>query len=86
MTDSVHVEVARADERDRLLEALRSRGLEAEARDEDGRLVIEVPCRDETESGCDDVFREIDTWLAESDVPLVPERAERSIFLRPPLS
>ena len=86
MADSVHVEVARAGERDQLLAALRERGVDAEAHDEDDRLVIEVPCGDDAERGCAEVMTEIETWLAESQVPLVPQRAERSIFLRPPMS
>ena len=86
MTDSVHVEVARAGERDQLLAALRERGLDAVAHDEDDRLVIEVPCGDDADRGCADVMTEIETWLAESEAPLVPQLAERSIFLRPPLS
>ena len=86
MADSVHVEVARAGERDQLLEALRARGLDAEAHDQDDRLVIEVPCGDDTERSCAEVLSEIETWLAETQAPLVPERDERSIFLRPPLS
>ena len=82
----VHVEVARTAERDELLRALTERGLDAQPVDDDAMPAIEVPCGDDAERSCDEVLGEVEAWIAESGVPLVPEIAERAVFLRPPAS
>jgi len=84
--ETVHVEVARTAERDELLHALTERGLAARPVDDGPIPAIEVPCGDDAGRPCEDVFGEVETWIAESGVPLVPEIAERAVFVRPPAS
>ena len=84
--ETVHVEVARTAERDELLRALTDRGVAAHAVDDDAMPAIEVPCGEHADRSCEEVFGEVEAWIAESGVPLVPELAERAVFLRPPAS
>ena len=84
--ETVHVEVARTAERDELLRALTQRGLDAHSVDDDAMPAIEVPCGDDADRSCEEVLGEVEAWIAESGVPLVPELAERAVFLRPPAS
>ena len=84
MTDTVQVEVARTIERDELLGVLKERGLEARAVDGDGMPGIEIPCGGEGERVCDEVLSELEAWIAESGLPLVPVNDNGAVFLRPP--
>jgi hypothetical protein len=70
------VEVARLPERAQLIAALQAHGLTARPLGEAG---IEVSCED-----CESLLHELDGWIAERDLPLVPFRADDHIFLRPP--
>jgi hypothetical protein len=84
--EMLEVEVARTVDRDQVLQALAARRIEAKPLDEhDGRLAIEVACADgERDDVCDELFAELEAWITEEGVPLVPLRANGSIFLRPP--
>ena len=84
--ETVHVEVAHTAERDELLRALNERGLDAHSVDDDAMPAIEVRCGDGADRSCEEVLGEVQAWIAESGVPLVPELAERAVFLRPPAS
>jgi hypothetical protein len=42
-----------------------------------------VRCDDE-DAACDGLVSELETWLADSAIPLVPERANGHVYLRPP--
>jgi hypothetical protein len=70
------VEVARLPERPQLIAALEAHGLTARPLGEAG---IEVACED-----CETLLHELDAWIAERDLPLVPFRADDMILLRPP--
>jgi hypothetical protein len=77
--DSVKLETARTIDRDELVDALRQRGLEAKPLDENDSPGLEVLC-----DGCEEVLAQIETWLAENELPLVPVLADGRVFLRPP--
>ena len=85
MADRIHVELARIPDRERLLEALAERGVEARATDTDGRLGVEIPCDDgDPERPCADVAGELEGWLDEIGLQLVPMETDDGLFLRPP--
>jgi hypothetical protein len=83
MTDFVQVEAARIPDRDRLLRELRDAGLEAHPVDEVG---IEVPCGDDSEQACDDLFARAEDLIMSIGAPFVPMKHERTVYIRPPLS
>jgi len=66
---------------DALLSALKERGLDAEIADEEGEPVIEIPC---AESDADRVVAEVETVLGELTLPLVPQKGDGKVFVRPP--
>ena len=72
----MHVEAPRIPDRDALVTLLRDDGFDARPVDE---LGIEV-------SGDGDVLGDLETWIAQSAVPLVPEPTDGTIYLRPPAS
>jgi hypothetical protein len=72
----VHVEAPRIPDRDELVVALRRDGFDARPVDE---LGIEVD-RD------GDVLGDLESWIAETGIPLVPQATPGTIFLRPPAS
>ena len=81
---AIHVETARVVDRDELLRILGERGLDASAVDEDGQPGIEITCDGEPEAGCSELFAEVEGWIAETGLPLVPLQLKDRIFLRPP--
>lgn len=86
MTDIVQVEVARTVEHDELLEVLRARGLQARPVDEGELPGIEIPCGEGALRPCDEVIDDLETWIAEAKIPLVPVRHDGAVLLRPPAS
>jgi hypothetical protein len=84
MPDAIEVEVARAIDRDELLEALRQRGFKAQPADHDGAPGLEVPCGQDAGRTCDELVGELEAWIGESGLPLVPERLDDRVVLRPP--
>jgi hypothetical protein len=81
--DVVQVEAARIPDRDRLLKELREAGLDAHPVDE---VSIEVPCGDDAESTCDDLFAHAENLIMSIGAPFVPIKHEGTIYIRPPLS
>jgi hypothetical protein len=85
MADEIELQMARLVDRDAVLEALRERGVEAEAIDEEGTLGVRVPCGDgESDRTCDDLLAEMESLVADAGLPLVPQRGDGFVFLRPP--
>ncbi len=78
MASTVEVEAARIPDRDRLLEALREEGLEAEAH---GELEIAVP----VEEGDDTLFHHVEGVVFSVGAPFVPIEHEGVIYIRPPV-
>jgi hypothetical protein len=83
MDDVVQVEAARIPDRDRLLEELRDAGLEAHPIDE---VCIEVPCGDDADQTCDDLFSHAEDLIMSIGAPFVPLKHEGTSYIRPPLS
>ncbi len=84
MSDELHVDVPRVQERDRLLQALAERGHKARPIDDDGWPAIELPCGADADKGCDDLLSELESLVGELEVPLVPVRGDGVVYLRPP--
>jgi hypothetical protein len=74
---AVDIEVSREVDVERIAEALRERGYEPEAYDQG----VRVPCEADE---CDALVSDLEAWVAESGVPLVPELADGHVYLRPP--
>jgi hypothetical protein len=83
MSDSVQVEAARIPDRDRLLAELREAGIEAHAVDEVG---IEVPCGDDADDACDELYAHAESVIMSIGDPFVPMKHEGTIYIRPPIS
>ena len=85
MADEIELQMARLVDRDAVLEVLRERGVEAEPIEAEGALGIRVPCGDgESEQTCEELLAEMESLVAEAGLPLVPERGDGFVFLRPP--
>jgi hypothetical protein len=78
MSSTIRVEAARIPDRDRLLEALRDEGLDAEPEDEVG---IVVPIAE----GGDVVFHQVEGVVFSVGAPFVPIEHEGVIYIRPPV-
>ena len=83
MADMVQVEAARIPDRDRLLQELREAGLDARPLDEVG---IQVPCGDDADGTCDDLFVHAERLIMSIGAPFVPMKHEGTIYIRPPTS
>ena len=80
---TIGVDVPTLPERDELLRALEARGLSPAAVDTDDHLGIEIPCED-VELACDEVMYELESWIAQTGLPLVPIKGDGHVYLRPP--
>jgi hypothetical protein len=78
MPSTIRVEAARIPDRDRLLEALREEGLDAEPEDEIG---IVVPVGE----GGNTVFHDVEGVIISVGAPFVPTQHEGVIYIRPPV-
>jgi hypothetical protein len=78
MANTVRVQAARIPDRNRLLEALRAEGLEAEPEDEVG---IIVPVGD----GGSMLFHQVEGVVFSVGAPFVPIEHEGVIYIRPPV-
>jgi hypothetical protein len=70
------VEAPRIPDRDQLVTALSDDGFDARPVND---LGIEV-------AGDGDVFADVEAWIANSGIPLVPQSFDGTIFLHPPAS
>ena len=78
MPSEVRVEAARIPDRNRLLEALRDEGLDAQPKDEVG---IVVPVRE----GGGELFHQVEGVVISVGAPFVPIQHEGVIYIRPPV-
>jgi hypothetical protein len=78
MPSTVRVEAARIPDRNRLLEALRDEGLDAEPEDEVG---IVVPIGE----GGAEVYHQVEGVVFSVGAPFVPTEHEGVIYIRPPV-
>jgi hypothetical protein len=85
MSESVELQVARVVDRDALVAALREQGIESEPIEDGDVLGVRVACGDgEAERTCDELLARLELLVAEADLPLVPQRGDGFVFLRPP--
>ena len=77
MTDSVDITAARIPDRDRLLEELRSAGLDAKPV---GEVEIEVKAEESAE-----VYERVEGMIMSLGAPFVPIKHEGVIYVRPPV-
>jgi hypothetical protein len=77
MSDHAQVEAARIPDRDRLLDELRSAGLDAHPLDEVG---IEVRASE------DSLLAEVEHHITSLGAPFVPQKHDGVIYIRPPVS
>ena len=78
MASTVRVQAARIPDRDRLLEALRQEGLDAEPEDEIG---IIVPVGE----GGNELFHQVEGVVFSVGAPFVPIEHGGVIYIRPPV-
>ncbi len=78
MSSTVRVQAARIPDRNRLLEALRDEGLDAEPEDEVG---IAVPVGE----GGNQLLHQVETVVFSVGAPFVPTQHEGVIYIRPPV-
>jgi hypothetical protein len=78
MPSTVRVQAARIPDRDRLLEALRGEGVDAEPEDEIG-IVVPVG------AGGGELFHQVEGVVFSVGAPFVPIEHEGVIYLRPPV-
>jgi hypothetical protein len=78
MSSNVRVEAARIPDRNRLLEALRNEGLDAEP---EGEVGIVVPVGD----GGGELFHQVEGVVLSVGAPFVPIEHEGVIYIRPPV-
>ena len=78
MATNVRVEAARIPDRNRLLEALRDEGLDAQPEDEIG-IVVPV------EEGGSELFHQVEGVVLSVGAPFVPIQHEGVIYIRPPV-
>jgi hypothetical protein len=85
MGESVELQVARIVDREALVEVLRANGIESEPIEEGGTLGVRVPCADgDSERACEELLAQLEQLVAGAELPLVPQRGDGFIFLRPP--
>ena len=78
MPGKVRVEAARIPDRDRLLEALREEGLQAEP---EGEIGIVVP----VDQGGSELVHQVEGVVFSVGAPFVPIEHEGVIYIRPPV-
>ncbi|HKC77256.1 MAG TPA: hypothetical protein VKB70_02605 [Gaiellaceae bacterium] len=78
MSSTIRVEAARIPDRNRLLEALREEGLDAQPEDEVGIL---VPIGE----GGGELFHQVEGVVFSVGAPFVPIEHEGVIYIRPPV-
>jgi hypothetical protein len=78
MSSTIRVEAARIPDRDRLLEALRDEGLDAEPEDEIG-IVVPLGRAD------GELFHQVEGVVFSVGAPFVPIEHEGVIYIRPPV-
>jgi hypothetical protein len=78
MSSTVRVEAARIPDRDRLLEALRQEGLDAEPHEEIG-IIVPVG------GGDGELFHQVEGVVFSVGAPFVPIEHEGVIYIRPPV-
>lgn len=69
-----------------VVEALTEHGIESFEVEEDGYVLVDVPCAEGDTRDSHELIVEIETGLSERGLPFVPEEVEGRILIRPPAS
>ena len=85
MSESIELQVARVVDQEALLEVLAERGIDAEPLDDGDTLGFRIPCDDgASDAACGDLLARLEDLVADTGLPLVPQRGDGFVFLRPP--
>lgn len=85
MSESIELQVARVVDQEALLEVLSDRGIEAEPLADGDTLGFRIPCDDGgADEACGDLLAQLEDLVSEMGLPLVPQRGDGFVFLRPP--
>lgn len=85
MADEIEVQVARVVDQERVAAALRERGIEAEPLEGEGELGFRIPCPDDdADDACSNLLAQMEDLVADTGLPLIPQRGDGFVFLRPP--
>jgi hypothetical protein len=69
-----------------VVDALTESGIESFEVEEEGYVLVEVPCGKGDERDCQELIGDIEALLAERSLPFVPEEREGRVLIRPPAS
>lgn len=69
-----------------VVEALTEHGIESYEVEEEGYVLVDVPCKEGEQPDCHQLIVDIEAWLTERGLPFVPEEVEGRIVIRPPAS
>ena len=84
MSESIELQVARVVDQEALLAVLSDRGIDAEPLEGEA-LGLRIPCEDgAAEEACGDLLAQLEDLVADTGLPLVPQRGDGFVFLRPP--
>lgn len=85
MSDAIELQVARVVDQEAILAVLKDRGIEVEPLDDGETLGFRIPCADgESDRACSELLAQLESLVAETGLPLVPQRGDDFVFLRPP--
>ncbi|HEV2902531.1 MAG TPA: hypothetical protein VGW30_04645 [Gaiellaceae bacterium] len=69
-----------------VVETLTEHGVESETVEEDGYVLVQVPCGKDDDRDCHELIVDIEAWLAEKGLPFVAQEVDGRIVIRPPAS
>jgi hypothetical protein len=85
MTEMIEIQLPRAGIGDELTDALGTRGMRAELVDDGELCALRVSYRDSEQARLvAEAVDAIESWLADGELPLVVQRANGGVVLRPP--
>ena len=67
-----------------VVDALTEHGVECSEIEEEGYVLVEVPCSEGDKRDCHELIADIDAWLLQLGLPFVPEEVDGRILIRPP--
>ena len=84
MGESIELQVARVVDQEALLQVLSDRGIDAEPLEGEA-LGFRIPCDDgAADEASGDLLAQLEDLVADTGMPLVPQRGDGFVFLRPP--
>ena len=84
MTETIELRLTRETDREALQELLQANGIETEPLDDESGLGFRVPYEDgDEERACDELVAQLESLVADEGLPLVPQRGDGFVVLRP---